>query len=146
VGSEAALRDAVLAAHSIGYSTGPSGVALSRLFERWGLLGTLRERLVQAPPGIPVGQLVADGRAELGFQQHSELLHQEGIEVLGLMPPGTEIVTTFAAAECATSTHPGPVRALLSFLCGPEADAIKRRHGFTVGDGAAAAPSEGSPA
>jgi molybdate transport system substrate-binding protein len=136
VGSEAALRDAVLAARSIGYSTGPSGVALQRLFERWELLGTLRERLVQAPPGIPVGQLVADGRAELGFQQQSELLHQKGIEVLGLMPAGTEIVTTFSAAQCATSTLHGPVRALLSFLCGPEADAVKRRYGFTVAEGA----------
>jgi molybdate transport system substrate-binding protein len=135
VGSETALRDAVLAARSIGHSTGPSGVALQRLFERWGLLATVRERLVQALPGIPVGQLIADGRAELGFQQQSELLHQKGIEVLGLMPAGTEIVTTFSAAQCAPSTMHGPVRALLNFLSGPEADAVKRRYGFIVAGG-----------
>src|SRR5258708_162822 len=37
VGSEAAIRDAVLQARSIGYSTGPSGVHLARLIERWGM-------------------------------------------------------------------------------------------------------------
>ena len=45
-----ALRDSVLAARSIGYSTGPSGVALQRMFERWGIVDAVRTRLVVAPP------------------------------------------------------------------------------------------------
>eukprot|EP01041_Mallomonas_annulata_P018935 gene18935-38074_t len=35
--TEDAVRDAVLAAPSISLSTGPSGVALAKLFERWGI-------------------------------------------------------------------------------------------------------------
>ena len=55
IGTEEALRAAVLAARSVGYSTGPSGVALQQLFARWGIADAIRDRLVQAPPGVPVG-------------------------------------------------------------------------------------------
>ncbi|MFA6310185.1 MAG: substrate-binding domain-containing protein [Sterolibacterium sp.] len=128
IGSEEALRHAVLAARSLGYSTGPSGVALMNLFEHWGIADTVAERIVQAPPGVPVGQLVAEGQVELGFQQLSELLPLPGIEVLGTMPPGTEIVTTFSAGLCVASTQPETVHALLAFMSSPAADLPKRRH------------------
>ena len=130
IGSEEALRRAVLACASIGYSTGPSGVALLQLFERWGIAAELQPRIVQAPAGVPVGELVAAGRVELGFQQLSELTHLAGIEVLGPMPAGCEIVTTFAAAICTTSTQPQAVRSLLDFLRSPACDAAKRRQGM----------------
>jgi molybdate transport system substrate-binding protein len=130
IGSEAALRQALQGARSIGYSTGPSGVALLGLFERWGLAETLRQRTVQAPPGVPVGALVASGEVELGFQQRSELMHLPGIEVIGEMPPGAQILTTFAVALCTASLRPGAVRELLAFLCAPVTAQLKRRHGF----------------
>ena len=130
VGSEEALRRAVLAARTLGYSTGPSGTALARLFERWGIADAIRERIVQAPPGIPVGQLVAEGEVELGFQQLSELMHLPGIAVLGTMPPGAAIVTTFTAGLCVVSGQPEAVRALLAFMSSPAAADAKRRHGM----------------
>lgn len=130
IGSEAALRRAVLSARTLGYSTGPSGVALARLFEHWGIADTIRSRIVQAPPGIPVGQLVADGEVELGFQQFSELMHLPGIAVLGTMPRDCEIVTTFSAALCATSAQPEAARALLAFMSSPAAADAKQRHGM----------------
>jgi molybdate transport system substrate-binding protein len=130
IGSEAALRLAVQAARSIGYSTGPSGVALTALFERWGIADALRERIVQAPPGVPVGALVARGEVELGFQQLSELMHLEGIDVLGPMPGSIQIVTTFSAGQCATSTRPEAVAGLLDFMHSAAAACAKRRHGM----------------
>ncbi|MEW5879965.1 MAG: substrate-binding domain-containing protein [Pseudomonadota bacterium] len=125
-----ALRRALLAARSVGYSTGPSGVALLALLDRWGIGAALRDRLVQAPAGVPVGALVARGEVELGFQQLSELLHLPGIALLGPMPPGAEIVTTFSGGVCATSTRPAEVRALLDFMRSPAAAEAKRRHGM----------------
>jgi molybdate transport system substrate-binding protein len=130
IGSEAALRQAVLAARTLGYSTGPSGVALGKLFDRWGIADTVRDRIVQAPPGVPVGTLVARGEVELGFQQLSELMHLPGIDVIGPMPAGLEIVTTFSAGLCAASARPAAVRALLDFLRSPAAADAKRRHGM----------------
>lgn len=130
IGSEDALRRAMLCARTLGYSTGPSGVALTKLFDRWGIAETVRDRIVQAPAGVPVGQLVASGEVELGFQQLSELMHLPGVDVLGTMPSGSEIVTTFSAGLCATSVQPEAVRALLAFLRSPAAEDAKRRHGM----------------
>ena len=130
IGSEAALRRAVEAAPSIGYSTGPSGVALARLFERWGLTERIRDRIVTPTPGFPVGMLVARGAVALGFQQLSELIHVADIDVLGPLPPAIQIVTTFSAAVGARARQPDEARALLAFLASPAAMDAKRRQGM----------------
>jgi molybdate transport system substrate-binding protein len=130
IGNEAAVRQAVSAARSISCSTGPSGVYLARLFERWGMAQQVRQRLVQAPPGVPVGTLVARGDVELGFQQLSELMHLDGITVLGTLPADIAFTTTFSGAICTRSAQPGAARELLHFLAGPEAAAAIRRHGM----------------
>ena len=130
VSTESAIRDAVLRARSIGYSTGPSGVHLVRLFDRWGIADAIAPRIVQAPPGIPVGTLVARGDVELGFQQLSELMHLPGIDVIGLLPAEIQVETVFSAAVCTASNCPAAAKAWLSFLASPEADAAKRRHGM----------------
>ena len=128
--SEEAVRRAVLAARTIGYSTGPSGVALMKQFERWGIAEAVHPRIVQAPPGIPVGHLVAEGKVELGFQQLSELLGVEGIEVAGPLPPPIQIVTIFSAGVSSTSTRAEAARALVGFMASPNAADAKRRHGM----------------
>nr|WP_310312341.1 substrate-binding domain-containing protein [Hydrogenophaga palleronii] len=130
ISSEAAVRQAVLTARSLSYSTGPSGVALARLFERWGLADVLRERIVQAPPGVPVGTLVARGEVELGFQQLSELLHVDGITLLGPLPDAIQITTTFSAAICCTASQPDAARAFIAFMASPEAMDAKKRQGM----------------
>lgn len=130
IGSEPALRQAVLDARTIGYSTGPSGKYLVSLFERWGIAQQIAPRIVQAPPGVPVAALVARGDVELGFQQLSELLGVPGIDVLGPLPPEVQLVTVFSAAVSANCTQPEAARALLDFLAGPDAAASKRRHGM----------------
>ena len=131
VGSEEALRLTVLAARSIGYSTGPSGTALLKLFERWGIAETVKPRLVQARAGVPVGSLVASGEAALGFQQLSELMNLEGITLLGGMPPGLAITTTFTGAVAAKAQHP-QAQAVLDFMASPDTAELKRRHGMDV--------------
>lgn len=130
IGSEDALRRAVLDAKSIGYSTGPSGTALLKLFERWGIAAQLRDRLVQAPPGVPVGSLVAEGKVALGFQQLSELIHVDGIAVLGPMPRPVEIITTFSGAICSTCLQRDAARELLAFMASPPTADAKRRQGM----------------
>ena len=130
ISSEDAVRRAVLAARSLSYSTGPSGVALAKLFERWGIAQEIAPRIVQAPPGVPVGTLVARGEVELGFQQLSDLLHVSGSTLVGPLPPAIQITTTFSGAIAANARQPDAARALLAFMASPEAADAKRRQGM----------------
>jgi molybdate transport system substrate-binding protein len=130
IGSEDAVRQAVLAARSVSFSTGPSGVHLQQVFDRWGIADEIRPRLVQAPPGVPVGSLVASGEVELGFQQLAELMNLPGIRVLGPLPPAIQIITVFSAGLSITSTQADAVRAFLAWAVSPATTDIKRRNGM----------------
>lgn len=130
IASEEAVRAAVLAAPSIGFSTGPSGVALQKLFERWGIAEEIKPRLVQARPGVPVGSMVASGEAALGFQQLSELIHVEGIQIVGNLPAAIAIDTVFSAGVVTGSAHADVAQRLLAFMAAPEAAEAKRRQGM----------------
>ena len=133
ISTEAALRSAVLAAPSIGYSTGPSGVAIMALFERWGITETLQapqSRIVQTPPGVPVGTLVARGELALGFQQLSELMHLPGISVVGTLPEPFAITTIFSIAACATNSSRGELSRFTAFMASPDVAQAKLKHGM----------------
>ena len=130
ISNEDAVRRAVGAARKVGYSTGPSGDHLLQLCTKWGVLADEAERLVKAPPGVPVGALVAQGDADLGFQQLSEFLGVEGIEIVGPLPPEIQAVTVFAAGVCSASSSPAEARDLIAYLVSPETADAKRARGM----------------
>lgn len=130
IGSEAGLKQAVLDARSLSYSTGPSGVYLEQMFERWGILDAIRARIVVPPPGVPVGSLVARGTAEIGFQQLSELLNCAGVDVVGALPAALQSITVFSGAIAAGCADPRSARGLLDFMASPRVADVKQRHGM----------------
>ena len=130
ISTEEALKQAVLQAASIGYSTGPSGTELLKQFEKWGITESVKAKLMQAQPGIPVGALLAQGRVALGFQQLSEMMGVAGITVLGPLPEAVQVTTTFSGSVSVTCAQPPAVQALLRFWASPATAAIKQRHGM----------------
>ncbi|MGW0961396.1 substrate-binding domain-containing protein [Streptomyces gelaticus] len=114
--SESDLRAALLSAEKIAYSTGPSGTALIDLISRLDLTDTLRHRLIQAAPGVPVGSLLSSGQADLAFQQHSELMDLPGVVVVGPLPGETAISSLFSGGVLASSTQPLRAREVLDLL------------------------------
>ncbi len=130
IGSGEAVKAAVLAAGTLGYSTGPSGIYLTQLFERWGITAQVAPRIVQAPPGVPVAALVATGDVDLGFQQLSELMHAPGVDVLGALPDDIQSITVFCGAVSSATEQPAQAQALLQFLASPAAAATIRAHGM----------------
>jgi len=130
ISTEAALKQAVLAAPTLSYSTGPSGVQLAKLFERWGIADEIKPRIVQAPPGVPVGSLVAKGEVALGFQQLSEMMNLPGIDVIGPLPSEVQITTIFSAAIAITCAEPAAVQPLLSFLVSAQTAQLKHDNGM----------------
>ena len=130
IDSEDAVKRAVIGARNVGYSTGPSGDHLIALLKRWDLSDVMKQRVVQAPPGVPVATLVSSGEVELGFQQLSEFMHASGIDVVGLLPDAIQNVTTFAGGIATVSTQPELVRTLLSYMGSPVVATLKRQNGM----------------
>jgi molybdate transport system substrate-binding protein len=122
-----ALKRTLLAAKSIAYSDSASGVYLStELFPKLGIAGQIKgkTRKIEADP---VGEVVAKGEAEIGFQQISELRPVKGIDIVGPLPPGAQQITVFAAGIPATSKQPEAARMLIQWLASPAAySAIKK--------------------
>jgi len=125
--SEATTKAAVLAAQSVGYSSGPSGTHALKLMEKWGVD---KGRIVQSPPGVPVGTLIARGDVELGFQQMSEFLDMQGIEVAGMLPAEIQSVTLFACGVGAQAGNEAGARDLIGYLTSPDTNATKWKHGM----------------
>jgi len=130
--NEAAVRAAVLISSSLSYSTGPSGRYLESLFARWGILETIRARIVVPPAGTPVAELVANGRAALGFQQLSEMLHAPGIRVVGGLPEDIQQETVFSGGVTSVSTRGSEARQLLRYLESPALGPLRVKFGMSA--------------
>ena len=124
-----ALKQAVLSARSIAYSTGPSGVYLVELFHRMGISDRIRDKVRQVK-GEPAGAVVARGEAELGFQQMSELLPVPGIDIVGPLPPDVQKITVFSAGIHRKTRVAEVARDLIGFLRDPAAHPVVRRKGL----------------
>jgi molybdate transport system substrate-binding protein len=130
ISSSDALKQSVLAAKSIGYSTGPSGVYIISLFERMGIADQVKPKLKQVPPGARIGALIASGEAEIGFQQVSELIHEPGVDYLGPLPAAVEKITVFSASIPSGAPEPEAAKALINYLAAPAATSAIRSHGM----------------
>jgi molybdate transport system substrate-binding protein len=130
ISTEEALKQAVLHAPTLGISTGPSGVQLAAQFDRWGISEQIKDRMVQAKPGVPVAALIAQGEVALGFQQLSEMMGVPGITVLGPLPEAVQINTTFSGSVAATSDQADAVRTMLAFWASAACADTKVRHGM----------------
>jgi molybdate transport system substrate-binding protein len=129
ISSGEALKRAVLAAKSVVYSTGPSGIYLSELFQRMGIAEHIKPKVKQVQ-GEPAGAVVARGEAEIGFQQMSELLPVPGIDVIGPLPAEVQQITVFSAGLHARAQAPDAARMLVGFLKAPAAAPVIRKKGM----------------
>jgi molybdate transport system substrate-binding protein len=136
ISSPDALKRTLTAAKTIGISTGPSGVYLTGLFDKMGMLAELKPKFRTPPSGAPVGELVAKGEAEIAFQQVSELIHFPGIQYVGPLPAALQQTTVFAGGVHAGAREPDAARAFLKFLSSSEHAAVLQKHGLDLGSAA----------
>jgi molybdate transport system substrate-binding protein len=126
----AGLRQALLDARSIAYSDSVSGIYVStELFARLGIADQVRDKSIEIP-SEPVGNAIARGQAEIGFQQVSELIPVHGIDFLGPIPEELQRITIFSAAVATNARHPEAARALLRYLSSPDAFPAITRSGL----------------
>jgi molybdate transport system substrate-binding protein len=130
ISSAGALKKTLLAAKSIGYSTGPSGIYMVSAFEKLGIAGQVKGKLKQTPSGVFVGTLIASGETEIGFQQISELVHFAGIDYVGPLPGELQRMTVFSAGIHAGAKQADAAKALVKFITAPAAASVIRKHGL----------------
>jgi molybdate transport system substrate-binding protein len=129
IGTPDALKSAVLAARSVGYSKeGASGVAFARVLERLGIAEQVRAKYKDT--GTKAGEMVVAGEIELGAAQIPELMAVPGVDVVGPLPAELQTVTIFSVGLTADAKEADSAKAFIQFLAGPAAAAVYKAKGL----------------
>lgn len=130
IGSEAALRETLLAARSVAYSRlGASGVYFAQLIVRMEIAAEINAKATVVEQGFAAERLVT-GEADLAVQQISELKQVEGIEVIGPVPHALQTPAVFSAGRIANAGHAEAADRLLRYLASPEVIPVLRQSGL----------------
>jgi molybdate transport system substrate-binding protein len=125
------FRQAVLSAKSLVYSDpksgAASGVAIAQLLNKLGIADQVKNKTTLITSSV--GEVVVQGKAELGAQQISELLPVKGIAIQPL-PTELQTVTIYRAAILAQSNKRQSAAAFIRFVTGAEAARIFSEAGF----------------
>jgi molybdate transport system substrate-binding protein len=133
ISSADAVKRSVLAAKSVAYSAGASGIYLVSMFQKLGISDQIKSKTATVKPGEPVGEVVARGDAEIGFHQVSELIPVKGIEILGPLPAEIQNVTVYSGGIHSATKEADAATALVKFLTAPAAAPIIKKHGLEPG-------------
>src|ERR1700730_2099582 len=137
ISSTESIKRALLAAKTIAYSDSASGVYVStEMFKKLGIADAMKDK-ARKIPATPVGEIVAHGEAEIGFQQISELKPISGIDIVGPLPDALQKVTVFSAGVASVSKEPEAAKALIKFLASPAARETIVNSGLEPIEGAA---------
>ncbi len=119
-----AFKRALLAAKSVAYidpkAGGSSGIYVGKLLERLGIAEQVNAKAVLVHGGA-VADHVADGEAEFGVHQISEIIPVAGAKLVGPLPDEIQNFTVYAAGVGAAAKDDAAARGLVKFLSGPHA-------------------------
>jgi molybdate transport system substrate-binding protein len=130
ISSVAALKATLLEAQSIAISSGASGRYLEQLFQTLGVSEQIRGKLRQPPSGAQIGEMLARGEADLGFQQVTELKHAHGIVFLGLLPAEVQNFTQWTAGVHVEAAKDPGAQAFSRALAAPASGPAIRESGM----------------
>ena len=131
-----AFKHALTSARAVAYidpkAGGSSGIYFDKLLERLGIADTVRPK-ARLKAGGYVAEALVSGEADLAVHQISEILPVKGAMLVGPLPAEVQNYTTYAAGIAAAAAAPGPAKALLDLLAGPEALAVLKAKGMERG-------------
>jgi molybdate transport system substrate-binding protein len=134
ISSTDAFKHALLDAKSIAYvAAGATAPYILGLFDRLGIADQIKPKLKPQPTSNPAAKAVANGEAELGITQISEILPYAGAELIGPLPAEVQLYTVYPAAVAADTKAPDAAKALIKFLTGPAAITVLKAKGLSPG-------------
>jgi molybdate transport system substrate-binding protein len=125
------LKAALLAAKTVGYSQGASGMHFLTVIDKLGIANAVKAKAVIAQ-GRPVGAAIASGEAEIGVQQVAELRPVAGVDVLGELPAELQKQIPYSAGIVVKAKDAETARALVRFLRSDAALDVLKRKGMDV--------------
>jgi molybdate transport system substrate-binding protein len=129
-----AFKHALLDAKSIAFvGAGATAPYIKSLFVRLGIADQVQSKLKVLPATNPAANAVANGEAELGITQISEILPYAGAELVGPLPPDLQLYTVYPAAVAADTKEAASANALIKFLTTPAAIAVLKAKGLSPG-------------
>ncbi len=133
IASVDAFKRTLIAAKSVAYidpaSGGSSGIYLTGLFDKLGIAADIKPK-AKLKRGGYVAELIANGEAELGLHQISEILPVKGVKLVGPLPAEIQNYTTYAAAVGADAKQADAARALIRLLTGSAAEGVLKARGM----------------
>lgn len=125
------LKAALMAAKTVGYSQGASGRHMQTVFQQLGITDTIKAKAVVVQ-GRPVGEAIASGEAQIGFQQVAELRPVKGVDQFGELPPALQTKIPYSAGIGSKAKDPAAAQALVSFLQSAAARDVLKRKGMDL--------------
>jgi len=124
------FKAALLAAKTVSYSRGVSGLHFVSVLEKLGIADDIKKKLVAPQARELVGTVVARGDAEIGVQQFSELLPVEGIEILGPLPGDLQRFMVYGVNSMPDSKQPAAAKEFVNYLKSEPAAAVIKKKGM----------------
>jgi molybdate transport system substrate-binding protein len=122
-----AMKKTLLAARTVAYvdpaGGGTTGVFFAGLLTRLGIADEINRKAIRPQRGAQVAEAVADGRAEIGNTNLTELVPHKGVKVIGPIPEPLGLVITYVGGISSASTNREAARAFLAALTSPAARA-----------------------
>jgi len=131
IGTVDAFKRALTNAKTVAYvEQGGTGIYLKALIPRLGLADALKGKVVLLPPENPAAHAVANGEAEIGMTQISEILPYAGAQLVGPLPAEIQLTTSFAVAVASNAKQTAAAQAFIAFLKGASAAAVLKAKGL----------------
>jgi molybdate transport system substrate-binding protein len=130
ISSPEKLKSVLLAAASVSYSAGASGMHFVKVLERLGIADVMANKQVPPRAGELVGAVVARGDADIAVQQISELLPVPGIQILDPLPLEFQQTIIYGATAFPQSMQREVAQAFVNFLRSEAARVVLRKKGL----------------
>jgi molybdate transport system substrate-binding protein len=128
-----ALKQALLNAPSITYPRdGATRGFIEKMFERMGIAGQLKPKIILAPSSGAATGSVAAGKAAFVITLFSEIVPVRGVEILGALPGEYQNYVNFTIAANTSSKNAKAISKLAAFLKGQQTASVLKAKGLEL--------------
>ena len=117
-GFKKAMLDAKSVVHANPAAT-PSGAHLAKVWEQLGIADAVKSKAIHRNALDGGLAAITKGEAELGLYPVSEIIHEKGVALVGLIPAEVQLNTVYAAGVLAANAAPEPALTFVNFLADP---------------------------